>query len=276
MHYFFDMSIARVYGVDVAIFLQNIAYWIKANKANKKNFHESRYWTYNTLDAFVEIFPCWSRRQIERIIKHCIDHNLIIKGNHNEKKYDRKCWYALTDDGLKLFNMDDSPISPNGEMDFTKRGNGYHQTVTPIADSKHRYKTTHKKEREAAQKTLAPLPLSDDFLPNEEVKLIAKQRGVDLNASFEVFKIKKKDRKSKDWHDELKVWVLNERVVAKSAPATSPKNEVRSTVPEYERDSDFKPTKPEIAKKHLGSIINKLKGVQGSSHDDRSGLPTRN
>ncbi len=120
--------------------------------------------------------------------------------------------------------------------------------------------------------------LSDDFLPNEEIINLAKQRGVDLAASFEVFKIKKKNKKSTNWHDELKIWVLAEKNININKPSHTPqaKNEPRCTVPEYETDNDFVRAKPETAKKHLGNIIKNLKGMQGSNHDDRAGLPTRN
>lgn len=118
--------------------------------------------------------------------------------------------------------------------------------------------------------------LSDNFLPNEETKQIAKERGVDIDSSLKIFKIKKKDKKSTNWQDEFKIWVLNEKNTNKTTSSAPPKNEIRSTVPEYESDNDYQPAKPEVAQKYLGDIMKKIKCSQGSRHDDRLGISTRN
>ena len=66
----FDSNVASKVGVDGAIMLNNLQFWIVKNKANKKHFYDNNYWTYNSIDAFTEIFPFWSRRQIERILNN--------------------------------------------------------------------------------------------------------------------------------------------------------------------------------------------------------------
>jgi hypothetical protein len=272
MQHLFDVDIAIKYGVDVAIFVKNLAYWVAHNQAESKNCHDGRYWSYNTLDAFPKHFPYWSTKQIRRIIDQCVEHGLIVKGNYNKQRYDRTVWYSLTDMGHELLNL---PICPNGQIDATKRADQDDQMGAPIPDNKHIYKTTNKRESVGAEERATPLPLSDDFLPNEEVKQLAKQRGIDFDRSFEVFKIKKKGRKSKNWHDELKVWILNEKVTGKSMATTPPKNEIRSTVPEFEPEPAYSRAKPETVAKHIGDIMVKLKGLQGSSHNG-TGLSGRN
>lgn len=136
----FSMDIAAIIGIEAAVFLDNICFWVRTNAANKINFHEGRYWTYNKLDAFVEMFPCWTRRQIERIINNLIKDGYLLTGNFNNNAYDRTKWYTLSDSGLKLFNISyetpSKPISPNGEMKIPERGNENHQTVTAIPDTK--------------------------------------------------------------------------------------------------------------------------------------------
>lgn len=49
------------------------------------------------MDAYAELFPYWSKRQIERIIKSCKEKELIITGNFNKTAYDRTMWYAVGD-----------------------------------------------------------------------------------------------------------------------------------------------------------------------------------
>lgn len=104
MQHHFSIDIAQTYGVNEAIFLENIAYWIWHNKANDKHFYEDRYWTYNSQKAFENLFPYWSRQNLRTIIKSCLNQNLIIKGNFNKSNYDHTQWYSLTEEGLKLFN----------------------------------------------------------------------------------------------------------------------------------------------------------------------------
>lgn len=93
------------YDLDIAVFLDTIAYWIKKNAANKQehNFHEGRYWTYNSQEAFQKMFPGWQRETIRRIIRNCLKHQLLIVGNFNKKCYDRTGWYSLTDKAVQYY-----------------------------------------------------------------------------------------------------------------------------------------------------------------------------
>ncbi len=69
MEHSFDIEHAKKYGVDVAIVLKNLQFWIMKNKANNRHFYEGRTWTYNSVKAFAELFPYWTERQIIRILK---------------------------------------------------------------------------------------------------------------------------------------------------------------------------------------------------------------
>ena len=166
MGYSFDIKHAETFGVDEAIFLQNIIFWIRKNKANEINRYEIeidgdteyRTFTYNSIKAFSKLFPFWTARQINRITKSLEDNGVIIVGNFNKLKYDRTKWYALKDESLleldetsnadtkkdpsKVSNVPtegnngdiQSTISPNGQVHFTKRSIGIDQTVKPIPD----------------------------------------------------------------------------------------------------------------------------------------------
>src|SRR5271165_4662880 len=103
MQHHFSIEIAQKHGVNEAIFLENIAFWILHNKANEKNFFDEMYWTYNATKAFGILFPYWSTQTIRTTIKSCIDQGLIITGNYNKRKSDRTSWYALSEKGLDLY-----------------------------------------------------------------------------------------------------------------------------------------------------------------------------
>lgn len=135
----FRAELAQHYGVDAAIFLHNIFYWVKYNRANKKNLHNGRYWMYNSMAAFCDSHPYWSRRQIERIIRTCKDTGLLLVDCFNQDGRDRTSWYTLSDEAMRYFCDDTAKmvecISPNGDMQITEQGCAHHQTVTPLPDT---------------------------------------------------------------------------------------------------------------------------------------------
>ena len=152
MNHSFDIEIARTYSVDIAIFLNNIAFWLIKNIANRKHFHDGTYWTYNTQNAFLEIFPYWSRQSLRRIINSCIEKELMIEGNYNDFKYDQTKWYALTSKGLELFKIEipeepapsligwNQPMAPsligwNQPMEWLESTNGMVGINQPIPDT---------------------------------------------------------------------------------------------------------------------------------------------
>lgn len=100
MTYQFDTDIAALYGVDESIMITNLQFWIRKNEANGKHFHDGRFWTYNSIDAFTKLFPFWTARQIRRILKSLEDKGVIVTGNYNTSAYDRTTWYAFGDSFL--------------------------------------------------------------------------------------------------------------------------------------------------------------------------------
>lgn len=80
---------------NVAILYSNIRFWIKHNEKNKKHFYGEKYWTYNTVEAFQELFPMWSYKQIRLMLQKLEDDKFLVIGNFNEKKYDKTKWYSL-------------------------------------------------------------------------------------------------------------------------------------------------------------------------------------
>ena len=100
--HFFDARIAKLYGVNCAVILQNIWHWIKKNEANGVNFYDGNYWTYNSTKAFSSLFPYLSAKQIETALKKLRDEGIIQTGNYNAVKYDRTLWYAITEKGKSI------------------------------------------------------------------------------------------------------------------------------------------------------------------------------
>lgn len=104
MEHNFNVDIATRYGIEEAILLQHIYYWIEKNKANNKHFHDGKYWTYNSARAFHELFPYIQERTIARKLDNLINNDLLLCADYNENRQDRVSWYALTEKAEKILN----------------------------------------------------------------------------------------------------------------------------------------------------------------------------
>ena len=120
----FKVALAKEYGIEEAIFIDEFRYQIRRNIANDRNFFDGRYWTFNSQKAYVDIFPYLSIAQIKRIIGNLIDKGILMKGNYNANQYDRTNWYAFTDFG--------QCIVQNCYIDELKMTNGRVETSQPI------------------------------------------------------------------------------------------------------------------------------------------------
>lgn len=124
MHFIFDGELAKQYGVNEAIMLQNLAFWVQKNAANNRHIHDGKAWTYNSAAAFERLFPFWSPAQIRRILASLEEQGTITSGNYNDLQLDRTKWYAVSDKCmLRICNFH-----------LTKTANAFDENVTPIPD----------------------------------------------------------------------------------------------------------------------------------------------
>jgi len=111
----FDDAIAMKYGVNCAIILTNIRFWVRHNKANRKNFHEGYYWTYNTVQAFAELFPYLSPKQIRTCLDKLKNDNVLLCSKFNKASYDHTQWYTISSYGMSLFSDSGKEVGEHEE-----------------------------------------------------------------------------------------------------------------------------------------------------------------
>lgn len=104
-HHSFVPSIAKMYGVNAAIILENIRYWVLFNESNGTNEHDGYTWTYNSMEAFQKQYEYMSLWQIRNAIGKLKEEGLILTGNYNTESFNRTMWYTLTDKGRSLFQV---------------------------------------------------------------------------------------------------------------------------------------------------------------------------
>ena len=115
MTHSFEVDIATKYGIEAAIILHDLFYWLTKNKANDINFYDGRYWDYNSLSAFKELYPYMKEYTIMSTLKRLKEKGIILTGCFNKLPFDRTTWYTLTDAGWSLFK--------GKEIDVLKTGN---------------------------------------------------------------------------------------------------------------------------------------------------------
>lgn len=121
----FDEKIATEYGLPEAILLNNIAFWEKQNRLNERNFHNGRYWTYNTFKAYKGLFPYLSERTLKRAIQHLIDADLILVGKFDNDNFTHTNYYTLTDKALSYFSNRPNRECQNGTIESATMTQSY-------------------------------------------------------------------------------------------------------------------------------------------------------
>ncbi len=123
--------VAARYGFEEAVFLHSLMFWYRTNRANDRNFRDGRWWTYNTIKAFEDIFPWWSAKQIRRIADSCREQGALVTGNYNQDRRDRTVWYSPGDELLALYGLDAETGNcncPNGQMQLPEQAGEDAQT----------------------------------------------------------------------------------------------------------------------------------------------------
>ncbi|WNX85765.1 hypothetical protein RWV98_05720 [Agathobaculum sp. NTUH-O15-33] len=126
----------KIGGLDEAAFISELRRWIEKNAANGRHEHDGRYWTYNSIRALCRMYPCWTKRQVERIIGKLRDAGLIMTANYSKDPSNTTLYYSVAEEKIPVSPFGGT-LSPNGD------------TPSPHGDDK-------------------PSPNGDDLSPNGE------------------------------------------------------------------------------------------------------------
>lgn len=88
-------ELAARFGLNEAIVLQQIHYWIEINRQSGKNSIDGYWWTYNTYTEWQSQFPFWSESTVKRIIANLEKKGVVISGTFNKVGFDRTKWYRI-------------------------------------------------------------------------------------------------------------------------------------------------------------------------------------
>lgn len=112
-------SLAKIIGLNEAIVLQQVHYWLKiAEKAkDKSKFRNDCWWTFNTYKEWVENFPFWSASTIRRTIKNLEDMGLLVSEQMEAVDWNHTKWYTID-----YFELNDlSILNTSNSSEWTDR-----------------------------------------------------------------------------------------------------------------------------------------------------------
>jgi len=143
-------SLAVKVGLNEAIVLQQLHYWINRAAGRKENYHDGRIWVYNSVVKWREQFPFWSEDTIQRTLVRLETKNLIFTGVYNKEKFDKTKWYSINYDALnnesiaancsnQYCNLQ-QPIPETTTETITNIVTDYEEVTTPYLNTKERKK----------------------------------------------------------------------------------------------------------------------------------------
>lgn len=125
-----DRKLARILGVNEAMVMQHIHYWLVKNEEKKVNYKEGRYWTFKSIKQWHnDEFDFWSESTLRRIFISLEEKGLLLVNNFNKKGFDKTKWYSI--DYEKLYSLNEEQnddhkeknILINYEMDNSDKEN---------------------------------------------------------------------------------------------------------------------------------------------------------
>lgn len=98
----FSPSLACEFGVECAIILAGLKFWIDSNRGQKQYEHEGRTWAYFSRRAMCILWPYLSEDVIRQRIKTLVDEGVLLKAQLSavlkDEPWDRTNWFAFADE----------------------------------------------------------------------------------------------------------------------------------------------------------------------------------
>lgn len=151
-------SLAVAIGLNEAIVLQQINYWIKTAEDNPKlgRRHEDRVWIYNDYDAWQEKnFPFWSVSTIKRAVYSLEKQNLLITEIEENPGYagGKRKWYAI--------NYDNAALKGSGQIEH-RVGSKWTEGVLNLTRGSVQNDTFYNKESDRSTETTTEITPDKD------------------------------------------------------------------------------------------------------------------
>ena len=219
-----DRELATVIGLNEAIILQQIQYWIKKSEHR----FDGKIWIYNSVSQWKKQFPFWSESTIDRTLKSLNKLGLLFIGNYNRDRRDRTKWYSIN--YSQLGNIMKNAFSQNDECNLSNCCNAISQ-VDPMQDvnlTKPLPKITTEITTKNTTNIIADKPqqkkracqIPDDFEPTNHHRDIAISQNINLDNEFVKFRdyCLANGKKYIDWDAAFNNWLRNSGKYQRASP----------------------------------------------------------
>lgn len=116
MEHHFNVEVAKEVGVNAAVIMNNIVFWIQKNISDGNCIHDGKFWTYSTAKAMSVIFPYLTEKQIRTAIEKLVDAGYVETGDYSENRYARPTYYAMTEKAADIYGIS---CCENGQNEVT-------------------------------------------------------------------------------------------------------------------------------------------------------------
>ena len=121
-------SLALAVGLNEAIILQQMHYWLKikqqASDKYADSFRDGRWWVYNSVTEWQAQFPFWSTDTIQRGITSLRKQGVLTVAQLSHDSRDRTNWYAIDYDQMEALAV---PVFNARQSKTPRRGNALPQ-----------------------------------------------------------------------------------------------------------------------------------------------------
>ena len=115
----YETRIAEEVGLIEAILYQSILMWVEHNRANGKNYIKDKYWTYNSINAWKELYPYMTEYAIKTALKNLKEKGYIDyeQGLNKNNKWDKTTYYTIIEreekNNVKMLIVHNNQIEEN-------------------------------------------------------------------------------------------------------------------------------------------------------------------
>ena len=158
--YNFSTMDAVEHGIDAAIILHNMRYWLDYARAHGEHEHDGHYWMYAKASKMQTVFPFWTANKIQKTLKKLEERGVIISGSFNSSAWDRTKWYTMPEFSTqpkrnhRVSQMADCSFSESADSPYGKHINKNNGRFTPPTEEQvfeymQERDFAHRKESEA-------------------------------------------------------------------------------------------------------------------------------
>lgn len=236
-----DRALAKLIGLNEAIVLQHVHYWLKMNEKTGKNYINGRFWTYNSIRKWhEESFEFWSFNTVQRVFSRLEKLGLLISDNFNKDPRDKTKWYTINYAELEVLMQQqgkrdypktqqcttpewDNALPQNGVMEYPKIGQPLPNTTTNITTNNNNniiINDSNSNLDSIGTDENTKQPVSDDDDDDVQAKVAkilkkAKELGLEIDKNLALELLVTSNKKTKTILDAMKaaaIWAKEKEI----------------------------------------------------------------